>query len=72
MTPSLGVRSRCVVGGHPPEVAVAEPVAVALEGDDLGVVDEPVDHGGGYDGIAEDHAQRPNGLLLVTMTEARS
>src|SRR5262249_24802472 len=29
------------------EVAVAEAVAVALEAEDFGVVDEPVDHGGG-------------------------
>src|SRR4051794_9896502 len=29
------------------EVAVAEPVAVALQAEDLGVVDEPVDHCGG-------------------------
>ena len=28
------------------EVAVAEPVAVAFEGYDVGVLDEPVDHGG--------------------------
>jgi hypothetical protein len=32
-------------GGDAAEVTVLEPVAVALEGDDLGVVDEPVDHG---------------------------
>jgi hypothetical protein len=29
-------------------------VAVALEGDDFGVVDEPVDHGGSDDIVAED------------------
>jgi len=32
------------------EVAVFESVAVAFEADDFGVVDEPVDHGGGDDG----------------------
>jgi hypothetical protein len=40
------------------EVAVAEAVAVALEREDLGVVDEPVDHGGGDDLVAEDLARR--------------
>ena len=45
--------SRVVVGGHPPEVAVFEPVAVAFEGDDFGVVDEAVDHGGGDGVVAE-------------------
>lgn len=30
------------------EVAVFEPVAVSFQGDDVGVVDEAVDHGGGY------------------------
>ena len=34
-------------GGNPAEVPVLEPAGVAVEGDDVGVVDEPVDHGGG-------------------------
>jgi hypothetical protein len=42
------------------EVAVFESVAVAFEGDDFGVVDESVDHGGGGDDgddvVAEDFA----------------
>ena len=38
------------------EVAVLEPVAVALEAEDLGVVDETVDHRGGRHVIAEDLA----------------
>ena len=38
------------------EVAVPEPVAVALEAEDLGVVDEPVDHRGGGHVVAEDLA----------------
>ena len=54
------------------EVAVLQPVAVALEGEDLGVVDEPVDHGGGDGLVAEDLAQAENGLLLVTIKLARS
>jgi hypothetical protein len=48
-----------------------EPVGVALEGDDLGVVDEPVDQGGG-DVVAEDFAQPPNGLLEVAIRLTRS
>ena len=46
LTPSWS----CFVGGgcgDAAEVAVFEPVGVAFEGDDVGVVDEPVDHGGG-------------------------
>ncbi len=38
------------------EVLAAEAVAVAFEGEDLGVVDEPVDHRGGGDVVAEDLA----------------
>jgi hypothetical protein len=45
------------------EVAVAEPVAVALQAEDLGVVDEPVDHCGGDGLVAEDLA--PGGERLV-------
>ena len=52
----FGVWSRCVVVGRPPEVAVFESVAVAFEADDVGVVDEPVDHRGGDDGISEHFA----------------
>ena len=36
-----------------PEIAVAEAVAVAFEGYYVGVVDEPVDHGGGDDLVTE-------------------
>ena len=35
------------------QVAVFEPVAIAFECDDLDVVDEAVDHGGGHDVVAE-------------------
>jgi hypothetical protein len=38
------------------EVAVFEAVAVALEGEDLGVADEAVDHRGGDDVVSEDLA----------------
>ncbi len=50
-------------GGDSAEVVVLEPVGVALEGDDVGVVDEPVDHGGGDGVVAEDLA--PAAELLV-------
>jgi hypothetical protein len=52
--------SRPWAGG---EVAVFEAVGVAFEGDDLGVVDEPVDHGGGGDLVAEDLAPGREGLV---------
>jgi hypothetical protein len=39
--------------GDAAKVAVLEPVAVTFEGDDLGVVDEAVDHGRGDHVIAE-------------------
>jgi hypothetical protein len=39
--------------GDSAEVSVLEPVAVAFEGDNVGVVDESVDHGGGDDIVAE-------------------
>jgi hypothetical protein len=45
------------------EVAVAEPVAVALEAENFGVVDEPVDHGGGDDLVAEDLVPAGEGLV---------
>jgi hypothetical protein len=45
-----------VSAGARPEVSVLESVGVASEGDDFGVVDEPVDHGGGDDLVAEDFA----------------
>src|SRR3954454_6989143 len=45
------------------EVAVAQPVGVALEGEDLGVVDEAVDHGGGHDVVGEDLAPAPERLV---------
>ena len=49
--------------GDAAEVAVAQAVAVAFEGDDVGVVDESVDHGGGHDVVAEDFS--PAAELLV-------
>jgi hypothetical protein len=48
-------------GGDAAEVAVLEPVAFAFEGDDLGVVDEAVDHGCGDDVVAEDFAPANRG-----------
>jgi hypothetical protein len=48
--------------GDAAQVAVLEPVAVALEADDLGVVHEPVEHGRG-DHVAEDLAPAPERLV---------
>lgn len=49
-----------------------EAVAAALEGDDLGVLDQPVDHGSGHHVVAEHLALPAQGLLLVTIRLARS
>ena len=51
---------------------VFEAVAVALESENFGVVDEPVDHRGGDDVVAEDLAPAREGLLDVTIRLARS
>jgi hypothetical protein len=45
------------------EVAVTQAVAVALQAEDLGVVDEPVDHRRGDDLVAEDLAPGGEGLV---------
>jgi hypothetical protein len=52
----------CTGWGDVAEVAVLEPVAVSLEGDDFGVVDEVVDHGGGHV-VAEDLAPAAEDLV---------
>jgi hypothetical protein len=62
--------SGAVIGGHPPQVAVLEPIAVSLEADDLGVMDEAVDHGRGHHGVTEDLA--PATELLVRGDLARA
>src|SRR6516165_8691538 len=49
--------------GDAAEVSVFEPVGVAFEGDDVGVVDEPVDHRGGDDLIAEHFAPAAERLV---------
>ena len=46
------------------QVAVVEAVAVAFEGDDLGVVNESVDHGDGSDLISEVLAPGENSVLI--------
>jgi hypothetical protein len=46
----------CGGRGDAAEVFVFEPVAVSFESDDVGVVDEAVDHGGGDGVVAEDLA----------------
>ncbi|WP_305000127.1 hypothetical protein [Kribbella sp. VKM Ac-2571] len=47
-------------------------MGVAFGGDDVGVVDESVDHRGGDGVVSEDLPQRPKSLLLVTIRDARS
>src|SRR5438270_722423 len=60
--------------GHAAEVAVFEPVAVAVQGDDLGVVDKPVDHGGGDDVQAVQLGRvapvNPAGVVAVALFQA--
>ena len=56
--------------GDAAEASVLEPVAVSVEGDDLGVVDEAVDHGG--DNVAAEGLAPAKGLLEVTMRLALS
>ena len=50
-------------GGDAAEVSVFEAVAVPFEGDDFGVVDEPVDHGGCDDVVAEPFAPAAEGFV---------
>ena len=50
-------------GGHAAQVAVFEAVGVAFEGDDFGVVDEAVDHGGGDHVVAEHFAPAAEDLV---------
>ena len=49
--------------GDAAEVSVLEPVGVAAQVDDLGVVDEAVDHRGGDDVVAEDLAPSAEDLV---------
>ena len=42
----------------------AEPVAGAFEGEDVGVVDDVVDHGSG-DGLVAEHAPQPENWTQV-------
>ena len=50
-------------GGQRVDSGVAESVAAALEGDDFGVVDDAVDHCGGYDLVAEHVAPAGEGQV---------
>ena len=45
------------------DVSVFEAVGVAFDGDDFGVVDESVDHGGGDGVVAEDFSPSAEGLV---------
>jgi catechol 2,3-dioxygenase-like lactoylglutathione lyase family enzyme len=59
-----------LVPGRAGEVAVFEAVGVAFDGEDLGVVDEPVDHGRGDDVVAEDLAPGREGLVAGRLVAA--
>ena len=43
-------------GADPAEVSGFQSIGIAYEGDDFGVVDEPIDHGGSDNLVAEDFA----------------
>ena len=61
----VGQPSSAGGAGRGPRSLAAEAVAVAFEAEDVGVVDEPVDHRGGDHVVAEDLAPlAENGLLL--------
>src|SRR5580693_6073323 len=53
----------CGGRGDAAQIAVFEPVAVSFQGDDVGVVDEAVDHGGGDGVVAEDLAPAAEWLV---------
>src|ERR1700751_4089077 len=50
-------------GGDAAEGSVFQPAGVAFEGDCLGGVDEPVDHRGGDDLIADDFSPEPERIV---------
>jgi len=50
--------------------AFAQAVGVAAEGDDGGLVEEPVEGGGGHDGIADDDLAHSAKALLEVRTMA--
>jgi hypothetical protein len=57
---------------HQVAASIWASVAVTLEADDLGVVDQSVDHGRGDHVVGRTPPQRPNGLFEVTIRLARS
>ena len=66
-----------VAGGGPDagqgvDAAVAEPVAGAFGGEDVGVVNDPVDHRGSDGLIANTPPQAENGRFEVRISEACS
>jgi hypothetical protein len=66
-TGARAIREGSVFGRRSCEVSVFEAVAVASEGENVGVVNKAVGHGCGGDLV-----QALNGLLLVTIGETRS
>jgi hypothetical protein len=68
----LALRAEASRRRHRKSNSVRQRRAVASEARRSGVVDEPVDHGGGDDVVAEGLAQAEKGLLEMTISEARS
>jgi hypothetical protein len=58
--------------GEAVDASSAESVAGAFEGEDVGVVDDAVDHRGGDGLVAEDPPQPENGRFEVRISEACS
>ena len=54
-----------------PQVTPAQPVGVPAEAEDLGAMDESVQHGGGHDVGPKTWPERPTGLVEATIKEAR-
>jgi len=55
--------------GEAVDAAVAEPVAGAFEGEDVGVVDDAVDHGGGDGLVSEDGAPAIRGWHMFVLAD---
>ena len=55
--------------GDAAEVSVFEAVTLSFEGDDVGLVDEAVDHGGGDGVVAEDLAPAIRGWYMFVLAD---
>lgn len=57
--------------GQAVDAAAAEPAVDAFQREDVGVVDDPVDHRGG-DGLVPEHTSLANGRFEVRIRDACS